>query len=100
MKRVGTRITRAMPIQKREKRRALMKERASVPSAKARNRATGVEERRTCIRAKVYRRISAQPMWCLQAHKIVEKLRNIQIILVDPEQMQPACSGILCEYLG
>ncbi len=53
MKSVGTRTKRAMPIQKMEKRRAVVKERASVPSAKARNRATGVKERRVCIRTKV-----------------------------------------------
>jgi hypothetical protein len=45
MKSVGTRTRSAMPIQKRENRRAVIKERASVPRAKARNRATGVEER-------------------------------------------------------
>jgi hypothetical protein len=53
MKSVGTRTKSAMPIQKREKRSAVMKERASVPSAKARNTATGVKERRVCIRTKV-----------------------------------------------
>lgn len=58
MKRVGTRTKSAMPIQKREKRRAVMKERASVPSAKARNRATGVKERRVCIRTKVCNKLA------------------------------------------
>ncbi len=53
MKSVGTRRRRAIPIQKREKRRAVMKERASVPSAKARNKAIGVEERRNWVRMKV-----------------------------------------------
>jgi hypothetical protein len=46
MNSVGTRRRRATPIQKRENKRAVIKARASVPSAKARNRATGVEERR------------------------------------------------------
>jgi hypothetical protein len=51
-KSVGTRRRSAMPIQKREKRRAVMKERASVPRAKARNRAMGVNERTNWIRTK------------------------------------------------
>jgi len=46
MKSVGTRRRSATPIQKRENRRAVMKERASAPRAKARNIATGVEESR------------------------------------------------------
>ena len=45
MKSVGTRMRRATPIQKREKRSAVIKDSASVPKAKARNRATGVDER-------------------------------------------------------
>jgi hypothetical protein len=49
MKSVGTRTRSAMPIQKREKRRAVMKERARAPSTNERKRATGVKERRNWI---------------------------------------------------
>ena len=45
---------RATPIQKSEKRRAVMKDSASVPRAKERKRAMGVEEMITWIRRKVY----------------------------------------------
>jgi hypothetical protein len=53
IKSVGTRTRSATPVQKRENRRAVIKERASVPRAKARNRATGVEDRMNWIRTNV-----------------------------------------------
>lgn len=49
MKRVGTRRSSAMPIQKREKRIAVMRDRATVPAAKETKRRRGVRERANWI---------------------------------------------------
>ena len=46
MKSVGIRTRSATPIQKREKRAAVMSERARTPTVKERKRARGVKERR------------------------------------------------------
>jgi len=53
IKSVGTMTRSAMPTQKREKRSAVMKERARVPSTNERKRAMGVKERRNWIRRNV-----------------------------------------------
>lgn len=53
MKSVGTRTSSATPIQKSEKRSAVMKERARVPSVKERKSASGVKERMSWVRRNV-----------------------------------------------
>jgi hypothetical protein len=54
MKRVGTRRSSAMPIQKREKRTAAMKDRAIVPAAKEAKRRRGVRLRANWIARNAY----------------------------------------------
>lgn len=49
MKRVGTRRRSAIPIQKREKRIAVTRDRTIVPAAKETNRRRGVRERANWI---------------------------------------------------
>lgn len=56
MKSTGTRTKRAAPIQKREKSRALMKEKRMVAMVKEVKSSRGVKERRSWIRRKDYLR--------------------------------------------
>ena len=99
MKSVGTRRRSATPIQKRENRRAVMKERTSVPRAKARNIATGVEESRNWIRTKVYDKLAFCPRGIFKMRREGE-YGSIRKVLAGPAQMLQFCCNTPCEYLG
>jgi len=53
MKRVGTRTSKATPIQKRENKRAVMSERRRTPMVKDAKSARGVKERRSWVKRNV-----------------------------------------------
>jgi hypothetical protein len=52
MNSVGMRTRSTTPIQKREKSRALIRERKRVPAVKERKSARGVKERTSCMKRK------------------------------------------------
>jgi hypothetical protein len=54
MKRVGTRTSKATPIQKRENKRAVMRESRTTPMVKDAKSARGVKERRSWVKRNVW----------------------------------------------